>query len=72
MLLITLYQMRSVQKGKSNNERSCQSISFFLKTNFVRSTTTYEDEGACLWKQLKWNKFPFYGDGRSGEKFHQG
>ena len=20
------------------------------------------DERACMWKQLKWNKFPFYGD----------
>ena len=29
------------------------------------------DESACLWKQLKWNKFHFYGD-RLSEKFEQG
>ena len=25
------------------------------------------DKSACLWKQLKWTKFPFYGDKMSGK-----
>ena len=25
------------------------------------------DKTACLWKQLKWDKFPFYVDRLSGE-----
>ena len=28
------------------------------------------DERACMSKQLKWNKFPFYGDSLSGKIFH--
>ena len=50
------------KKGKTNHERSCQSFSFILKTDYLHSKTGYKDESACLWKQLKWNKFPFYGE----------
>ena len=28
------------------------------------------DERACMSKQLKWKKFPFYGDRLSGKVFH--
>ena len=28
---------------------------------------TFYIESAGLWKQLKWNKFPFYGDKVSGK-----
>ena len=38
---------------------SCQSLSFILKTYFLHLKTSYKDENACLWKQLKWNKFPY-------------
>ena len=31
---------------------------------------SYKDDNACLWKQLKWKKFPFYGDRLSGKNFH--
>ena len=27
------------------------------------------DKSDCLWKQLKWNKFSFYGDRLFGKKF---
>ena len=50
------------EKGKTDHERSCQSFSFILKTDYLHLKTGYKDEIACLWKQLKWNKFPFYGD----------
>ena len=58
-LLNTLYG--TTIKGKTNNKRSCLSISFILKTDFTQLKTSYTDEGDCQWKQLKWNKFPFYG-----------
>ena len=32
--------------------------------------TGYRDESACLWKQLKWNQFPFYGDRLCGKIIH--
>ena len=50
------------KKVKTNHERSWQSFSFILKTDYLHLKTGYKDESACLWKQLKWNKFPFYGD----------
>ena len=28
------------------------------------------DESACLWKQLKWNNFAFYGDRLFGNTIH--
>ena len=55
------------EKGKTNHERSCQSKSFTLKTDYVHSKTSKKGESACLWKQLKWNKFSFYGDKLSGK-----
>ena len=58
------------KKGKANNERSCQSNSFILKTDYLHLKTGYRHENACLWKQLKWNKFPFYGDRLSGKIIH--
>ena len=51
---------------------SCQSISFILKTDHLRLKTSYMDESACLWKQLKWNKFLFYGDKLSGKNYSRG
>ena len=50
------------KKRKTNDERSCRSFSFNLKTDYLHSKTGYKDESACLWKQLKWNKFPFWED----------
>ena len=44
----------------TQTERSCQSFSFILKTGC-------NDESDCLWKQLNWIKFPFYGDRLSGK-----
>ena len=58
------------KKGKTNHEKSCQSVSFILKTDYLHLKTSYKDESACLWKQLKWNKFPFYGDRLSGKIIH--
>ena len=58
------------KKGKTNDERSCQSFSFISKTYCLHLKTGYKDEIACLWKQLKWNKFPFYGDRLSGKIIH--
>ena len=55
------------KKGRTNIERSCQSDCFILKTGFLHLKTSYRDESACLWKQLKWNKFPFYDDRMSGK-----
>ena len=54
-------------KGKTNIKRSCQSISSFSKNDYVLLKTSYMDESACLWKQLKWKKFPFYGARLSGK-----
>ena len=70
VLLISLYQIWNIQKRKSNHERSCQSFSFILKTDYLLLKTDCNDESACLWKELKWNKFPIYGDRRSGKIFH--
>ena len=59
------------EKGKTNHERSCQLIAFISKTDSLRLKTRYKDESACLWwKQLKWNKSPFYGDRVSGKIIH--
>ena len=58
------------KKGKTNPERSSQSFSFILKTDYLHLTTGCNDECACLWKQLKCNKFPFYGDRLSGNIYH--
>ena len=58
------------KKGKTNYERSCQSFSFIFKTDYLHIKTGCNDESACLWKQLKWNKFPFYGDRLSGKIIH--
>ena len=58
------------KKGKTNHEKSCQSVFFILKTDYLHLKTSYKDESACLWKQLKWNKFPFYGDRLSGKIIH--
>ena len=30
------------------------------------------DERGCMSKELKWNKFPFYGDRLSGKNFSRG
>ena len=54
-------------KGKTNHERSCQFFPFILKTDYLHLKSGYKDESACLWKQFKWNKFPFYGDRLSGK-----
>ena len=67
VLLITLYQIWNVQKGKTNHERSCQSFPFISKTDYLHLKTGYKDESPSLWKQLKWNKFPFFGDGLCGK-----
>ena len=56
----------------TNFEKSSQPISFISKTDYKLLETSYMDENACLWKQLKWNKFPFYGDRLSGEKIQEG
>ena len=58
------------KKGKINHEGSCQFFSFFWKTDYLHLKTGHKDESACLWKQLKWNKFPFYGDRLSGKFIH--
>ena len=58
------------KKGKTNHERSCQSFSLILKTDYLLLKTGNKDENACLWKQLKWNKFPFYGDRLIGKIIH--
>ena len=58
------------KKGKTKNERSCQPFSFILKTDNLQLKTGCNDESACLRKQLKWKKFPFYGDRLSGKIIH--
>ena len=58
------------KKGKTNHERSCKPFSFIMKTDYLHLKTDYMDESACLWKQLKWNKFPFYGDRLCGKIIH--
>ena len=58
-----------MSKKKINHKRSCQSISSFLQTDYLRLKTSYMDESACLWKQLNWNKFSFNGARLSGEIF---
>ena len=62
--------MECPKKGKTNNERSCRSISFILKTDYLHLKTGHKDESACPWKQLKWNKFPFFGDRLSVKIIH--
>ena len=49
-------------EGKTEHERSCQSTSFISKINHFYLNTSFKDENACPWKQLKWKKLPFYGD----------
>ena len=58
------------KKGMTNPERSCQSNSFILKTDVLHLKTSYNDESACLWKQLKWNNFPIYADKLPGKNIH--
>ena len=53
VLLITLYHIledhkKSTIEGKTNHERSCQSISFILKTDYLHLKPSYMNEGACL------------------------
>ena len=55
------------KKRKTNHEKSCQSLSFVLKADCLHLKTCYKDESACLWRQLKWNKFHFYADRQSGK-----
>ena len=62
MLLITLFQIWNVQKRKDRPWEELSIIPFILKTDYLHLKTGYKDESAWLWKQLKWNKFPFYGD----------
>ena len=71
MLLINLYQIWNVQKRKDQPWEEL-SINFFfiLKADYLHLKTGYKDETACLWKQLKSNKFPFYGDRLSGKIIH--
>ena len=55
-------RLRLSRKGKTIHEKSCQSIFFTLKTDYLHLKTSYKDESACLWrqlKQLKWNKYSF-------------
>ena len=59
------------KKGYTNH-KSCQSISSILKTEYKHLKTSYLDASACLWKQLKWNKFPFYCDRLSGKNYSRG
>ena len=56
--------------AKTNDKRSCQSFSSFLKTDYLHIKTGYKDESACLWKQLKWNMFRFHGDRLSRKIIH--
>ena len=58
------------KKWKTNHDSSCQSFSFIFKKDYLSLKTGYKDQSACLWKQLKWNKFPFYGDRLSGKIIH--
>ena len=58
------------KKGKTNHERSRQSFCSILKTDYSHLKTGYSDENACLLKQLKRIKFPFYGDRLSGKTIH--
>ena len=58
------------KKGNTNHEGSWQSFPFILKTDFLHLKSGYKDESACLWKQLKWKKFSFYGDRLSGNFYH--
>ena len=58
------------EKRKTNHMRSCQSFSSFLKTDYRHLKTSFMDESACLWKQLKWNEFPLYGDRLSWKTNH--
>ena len=58
------------KKGKTKQESSCQSFCFIIKTDYLHLKSGYSDESACLWKQLKWNKFPFYGDRLCGKTMH--
>ena len=69
-LLHVRYEMS--EKRKKNYKCSCQSVYSFLKTDYIQLITSYEDGSACLWKQLKWNKFPFYGDRMSAKLFSRG
>ena len=58
------------KKEKTIHNRSCRSISFILKANYVHSKTINKFKSACLWKQLKWSKFPFSGDTLAGKNIH--
>ena len=58
------------EKRKTNHKRSSQLVYFFLITDHKYLRTSYMDESACLWNQLKWNKFPFYGVRLSGKFTH--
>ena len=62
--------MECPKKKKTKHERSCQSFSSILKTDCLHLKTGYKDEEDCLWKQLKWNKFPFCGDRLSAKIIH--
>ena len=71
VLLITLYQICNVQKRKDQPWVELSIIFFRFKnglSDYLPLETSYNDESACLWKRLKWKKFPFYDDTLSGKK----
>ena len=59
--------MEYPKKEKPTIKGAVNQILPFLKTDFIHLKNSYMDESACLWKQLKWNKFPFYGARLSGK-----
>ena len=59
-------------KGKTNRKGSCQSGFFVLKTDYIHLKTSQMADRVCISKQLKWNKFPYYGDRLSGKIFSRG
>ena len=40
-------------KGKTDRRRSCQSVSFVLKTDFIHLKTSKMAERACMSKPIK-------------------
>ena len=58
------------KKEKTNHEWSCQSIFFQFENGLFFIKTSNKDESSSPWKQVKWNKFPFYGDRLSGKTIH--
>ena len=72
MLIFTIYGNTLKGKSTTRGKTIKGALNFFLsqKPPIHFQNTNQMDETACLRKQFKWNRFPFFGDRLSQEINH--